>query len=199
VCGTVTVELEGAETGSTEVEVPIPGWAGAPEVAEGDAVVVAVAEGADGPIYGIVDQQRSTQLWVLLLAFSLALIAFGRWRGVTALIGLAVTFGILLVFVVPATIDGEPPVLVALVAASAITLVVLDLTHGVSLATTVTVVRTMAALALTAVLSELAVEALYLTGVTDDISMSVVDRYGVDARACSSPASSSAPSGCWTT
>ena len=182
VCGTVMVELEEAETGSTQVEVSIPDGPGAPEVAEGDAVVVAVAEGADGPIYGIVDQQRSTQLWVLLLAFSLALIAFGRWRGVTALIGLAVTFGILLVFMVPAIIAGEPPVLVALVAASAITLVVLYLTHGVSLATTVAVVGTMAALALTAVLSELAVEALYLTGVTDDISMSVVDRYGVDAR-----------------
>ena len=181
-CGTVTVELEEAEADSNEVEVPIPDGPGAPEVEEGDAVVVAVAEGADGPIYGIVDQQRSTQLWVLLLAFSLALVAFGRWRGVTALIGLAVTFGILLVFMVPAIIAGEPPVLVALVAASAITLVVLYLTHGVSLATTVAVVGTMAALALTAVLSELAVEALYLTGVTDDISMAVVDRHGVDAR-----------------
>lgn len=85
-------------------------------------------------------------------------------------------FGVLLVFMVPAIIGGEPPVLVAVVAASAITLVVLHLTHGVSLVTTVAVVGTMAALALTAVLSELAVEALYLTGVTDDISMSVVDR-----------------------
>lgn len=181
-CGTVTVELEEAETGSKVVEGPIPDWSGAPEVAEGDAVVVAVSEGPDGPIYGIVDQQRGIQLWVLLAAFSLALIAFGRWRGVTALIGLAVTFGILLVFMVPAIIAGEPPVLVALVAASAITLVVLYLTHGVSLATTVAVVGTMAALALTGVLSEFAVEALYLTGVTDDISMAVVDRYGVDAR-----------------
>jgi uncharacterized membrane protein len=183
-CGTVTVELEkvGAGAGSSEIEVPIPYGPGAPQVAEGDGVVVAVAEGPDGPIYGIVDQQRSTQLWVLLAAFSLALIAFGRWRGVSALVGLAVTFGILLVFMVPAIIAGEPPVLVALVAASAITLVVLYLTHGFSLATTVAVMGTMASLALTGVLSELAVQGLYLTGVTDDISMAVVDRHGVDAR-----------------
>ena len=182
VCGTVTVDLAEAQTGSNEVEVPIPDGPGAPELAEGDAVIVAVAEGPDGPIYGIVDLQRGTKLLVLLAAFSLALIAFGRWRGVTALIGLAVTFGILLVFMVPAIIAGAPPVLVALVAASAITLVVLYLTHGVSLATTVAVMGTMTALALTGVLSVLAVEALYLSGVTDDISMSVVDRYGVDAR-----------------
>ena len=181
-CGTVTVELEEAEAGSTEVEVPIPDGPGAPDVVEGDAVVVALAEGPDGPIYGLVDHQRSTQLWVLLAAFSLALIAFGRWRGVTALVGLAVTFGILLVFMVPAIIAGGPPVLVALVAASAITLVVLYLTHGFSLTTTVAVMGTMAALALTGVLSELAVEALYLTGVTDDISMAVADRHGIDAR-----------------
>ena len=182
VCGTVTVELDEAEAGSSEVEVPIPDGPGAPEVAEGDAVVVTVVDGPDGALYGIVDQQRSTQLWVLLAAFSLALIAFGRWRGVSALVGLAVTFVILLVFMVPAIIGGEPPALVALVAASAITLVVLYLTHGVSLTTTVAVIGTMAALALTGVMSEVTVQALHLSGVTDDISMAVVDRYGVDVR-----------------
>ena len=182
VCGTVTVALEGAETGSQEVQAPIPDWAGAPEVAEGDEVIVGVAEGPDGAIYGILDHQRGTQLLVLLAAFSLALVAFGRWRGVMALVGLAVTFGVLLVFMVPAIIAGESPVLVTLVAASVITLVVLYLTHGVSLETTVAVMGTMAALALTGALSELAVEALHLTGVTDDLSMAVVDRHGVDAR-----------------
>ena len=181
-CGTVTVGLEESGGGAREVEVPVPYGPGAPQVTEGDAVVVAVAEGPDGPIYGIVDQQRTTQLWVLLVAFSVALIAFGRWRGVSALVGLAVTFAILLVFMVPAIIAGEPPVLVALVAASAITLVVLYLTHGVSLATTVAVMGTMASLALTGVLSEVAVQSLHLTGVTDDISMAVADRHSVDVR-----------------
>ena len=70
----------------------------------------------------------------------------------------------------------------ALVAASAITLVVLYLTHGVSLTTTVAVIGTMAALALTGVMSEVAVQALHLSGVTDDISMAVVERYGIDVR-----------------
>ena len=43
-------------------------------------------------------------------------------------------------------------------------------------------IGTMAALALTGVLSELTVQALHLSGVTDDISMAVVDRHGIDVR-----------------
>ena len=182
VCGTVTVELEEALDGQQEIEVPLPDGPGAPELSEGDAVVVVASEGPTGPLYGIVDHQRGTQLWVVLIAFSLALIAFGRWRGVSALVGLAITFVLLLVFIVPAIVAGEPPVLVALVGAAAVTLVVLYLTHGPSLPTTVAVMGTLASLALTGVLAELAVGALRLTGVTDDISTTVQATYGVDVR-----------------
>ena len=54
------------------------------------------------------DYQRSTQLWLPEAAFALAVIAFGRWRGLTALASLAVTFAVLLIFIVPAILDGLP-------------------------------------------------------------------------------------------
>jgi uncharacterized membrane protein len=79
--------------------------------------------GAGGQ-YGVVDHQRSTGLWVLGLAFVLTLLAFGRWRGLSALAGLAVTFVVLFFFVVPAILAGVP-MLVA--GSAAITLTVLYL------------------------------------------------------------------------
>ncbi|MGP4024343.1 YibE/F family protein [Actinomadura sp. 3N407] len=51
-------------------------------------------------------------------------------RGLTALIGLAVTFALLVPFLIPAIIDGRPPMPVAIVCAAATILAVLYLTHG---------------------------------------------------------------------
>lgn len=182
-CGTATVRFadppeEANRAG--ELEVPLPNGPGAPEISVGDQVLLIGSETPDGVIHAIVDHQRGTQLVVLCLAFALALIAFGRWRGVSALAGLVVTFVILLLFVVPAILDGSSPLLVAIVGAAAITLTVLYLTHGVTLATTVAVVGTLASLALTGGLSLFAVGALHLSGITDDISTSVGMLHGVD-------------------
>jgi uncharacterized membrane protein len=172
-CGTAQVRLdEGPQTGAT-VTTALPNGLGAPTVAVGDDVVLVVTETPDGDTWSIVDHQRASGLWVLLAAFALAIVAFGRWRGVTALAGLAVTFALLLFFVVPAILAGEPPLLVAIVGSSAIVLTVLYLTHGFSLSTTVAVLGTLASLSLTGVLSALSVAALHLSGITDDISASV--------------------------
>ncbi|SDD16502.1 Uncharacterized membrane protein [Nocardioides lianchengensis] len=178
-CGTATVEL--TEDGQTrERDVPLPNGAGAPRVAEGDQVVLIATPGPDGASYTIVDHRRGSQMWVLAIAFALAVVAFGRWRGLLALGGLAVTFGVLLAFVVPAILAGESPLLVAVVGSALIALVVLYLTHGLTLSTTVALVGTLGSLALTGLLGYGAVAALHLTGVTDDLSASVGDTYGVD-------------------
>ena len=89
-------------------------------------------------------------------------------RGLTALAGLAVTFAVLLFFIVPAILAGEQPLLVAIVGSAAIMLAVLYLTHGVNTATSVAVLGTLASLALTALLSATAVGTMYLSGATDE-------------------------------
>ena len=136
----------------------------------------------DGDSWSIVDHQRDSELWILAAAFALAVVAFGRWRGVTALTGLAATFTLLLLFVVPAILAGESPLLVAIVGSSAIVLTVLYLTHGFSVSTTVAVLGTLTSLGLTGLLSALAVASLHLTGFTDDLSTTVGTTYGVDMR-----------------
>ena len=179
-CGTATVRLtEGADEGE-DVAVSLPNGLGAPKIANDDGVVLILTETPDGEAYAIVDHQRASELWILVLAFALALVAFGRWRGLTALAGLGVTFGLLLWFVVPAIIAGEPPLLVAIVGSAAIVLTVLYLTHGFTLSTSVAVLGTLSSLALTGVLAALSVSALHLTGITDDLSMSLGTTYTVN-------------------
>lgn len=178
-CGTAEVRLD---DGGGTIEVDLTNGSGAPEIAEGDSVVVLVSDTPDGDVSSIVDHERGTQLWVLVAASALALVAFGRWRGLTALAGLVVTFAILFWFIVPAILDGESPLLVALVGSAAIMLSVLYLTHGFTLTTTVALLGTVASFVLTGLLAYLAVAALHLTGVTDDLSMAVETTYGIDAR-----------------
>ena len=179
-CGTAQVRVTSGVDEGQEVSTPLPNGPGAPEIAEGDEVVLIQTTSPDGEVYAIVDHQRASELWILVAAFVLALVVFGRWRGVTALAGLAVTFALLLFFVVPAILAGEPPLLVALVGAAAITLTVLYLTHGFALSTTVAVIGTLVSLALTGLLSAAAVSVLHLTGITDDISTSLGTSHAVN-------------------
>ncbi len=167
VCGTVTVRLDSG----AQVTTDIPAGPGAPEVAAGDEVTLLVLRdeaGADS--YSIMDHQRTVPLWMIGVAFALAVIAFGRWRGVTALAGLGVTFAVLLLFVVPAILDGRSPVLVAIVGAAAIMLTVLYLTHGFSTTTSIAVAGTLISLTITAGLSAAATAATHLSGVADETS-----------------------------
>ena len=172
-CGTAGVRLTDGTAGQRgrEVDVALPNGLGAPKLAVGDEVeLIYQPEIPSGEPYSIIDHQRGSQLWLLLGAFILAVIAFGRWRGVTALAGLAVTFGVLLMFVIPAILAGESPLLVAIVGSAAIMLTVLYLTHGFATSTSMAVLGTLASLVLTGVLSAVAVKAAHLTGVADEQS-----------------------------
>ncbi|GAA1635341.1 YibE/F family protein [Actinoplanes couchii] len=166
-CGTLTVRLDSGATITTE----IPSGPGAPVVGVGDDVALMQLNGEDGATtYAITDHQRGTELWMLGLVFALAVIAFGRWRGLTALAGLAITFGILLWFIVPAILDGKSPIMVAVVGSAAIMLIVLYLTHGLSITTSIAVAGTLVSLAITAVLAAISTAAVHLTGVSDETS-----------------------------
>ncbi|NMO51835.1 YibE/F family protein [Actinoplanes sp. TBRC 11911] len=167
-CGSVAVRLDSGH----QVTTDIPSGPGAVRPSPGDNVVLYLLQDSPGgPTgYSIVDYQRSKPLWLLAVVFVLAVIAFGRWRGLTALAGLVVTFAVLLIFMVPAILDGRSPVAVAVVGAAAIMLTVLYLTHGFNPTTTVAVAGTLVSLTVTAALSAIATAVAHLSGVADDTS-----------------------------
>jgi uncharacterized membrane protein len=182
-CGTATVLLDSGNDEGKEVTVPLPEAAGTPVVATGDRVVLTESVGnAEGNRYAIVDHERGRQLWLVFAAFLLTVLAFGRLRGLTSLLGLGLTFGIVLGFIVPAILEGQSPLLVAVVGCSAIALTVLFLTHGPGRTTTVAVVGTLLSLVLTALLSLGAVALTRLTGSSDESTFVLGQSHGVDLR-----------------
>jgi uncharacterized membrane protein len=168
-CGAVTVKVTSGPDDGRRVVTDIPSGPGAITVRPGDAVtLVYLPDDPGGNTYQIQDHQRGLQLWLLAAIFAIGVIAFGRLRGLTALAGLAVTFAVLLLFIVPAILEGQQPLLVAIVGAAAIMLTVLYLTHGLNITTTVAVLGTLASLVLTGLLSWIATAATRLTGVANE-------------------------------
>jgi uncharacterized membrane protein len=166
-CGTVTVRMdEGPHTGQ-EVTSAMPDGPGAPRVSVGDRVVMhAGFDPADPSVerYDVADHQRTTPLLLLVVLFALAIVAFGRWRGVASLAGLGACFTLLLTFVLPAIVGGRPPLLVAVVGAATVMFVIMYLVHGVSVRTSVAILGTLGALVLTGLLGYAGTGLAHLTG-----------------------------------
>jgi uncharacterized membrane protein len=178
-CGNATVRVEDGPDVGKDVTLRLPSGPGAQRFAADDAVIL--LRDTSGA-YQISDHDRATSLWLFGAAFALAVIAFGRWKGVTALVGLAVTFVLLLTFVIPGILEGRSPMLVAIVGAAAIMLAVLYLTHGFSVPTSMAVLGTLASLTLTGLLSYGALGFARLNGITDDSAMTLGMSLSIDTQ-----------------
>lgn len=126
-----------------------------------------VQEGLE-PVYFISDFRRSGPLLVLAALFITAVVAFGRWQGVRALLGLVITFGIIIGFIVPAVLGGENPLTVAVVGSVLIMIVTLYLSHGMTAKTTAAVIGTAAALLATGLLAVMFVGLANITGFSSE-------------------------------
>lgn len=105
---------------------------------------------------------------MLLLVFVAAIVILGRWRGVGALAGLAASLVVIVMFILPAILEGSNALAVALVASGLIAFIALFLAHGFNLATAAALLASIASLALTAVLAWLFVVTSKLTGLADE-------------------------------
>jgi uncharacterized membrane protein len=184
-CGTATVRVtKGPGTDTTQTVDLQPG-PGAPTLDIGSKVVLLYYPNAvpGGRPYSVVDAQRSTPMIWLLGLSAAVILAFGRWRGLTSLAGLAVSFAFLLLFVIPAILHGSPPLLVAVVGSSAIMFAAMYLTQGINVHTSVAVAGTLASLVLTGLLGAGFTSFMHLTGVGDDATSSLQATFGaIDLR-----------------
>ena len=174
-CQQVTARLESGPDSGERIRLQLGATGLDPDLDPGDGIKVAEAPepppGAPavaGTGYTLVDFERGTPMLVLALIFVLAVLVFARLRGALSLLGLAVSLAIVLVFVVPAILDGEPPLAVAIVGSLAVALVTIPLAHGWGPKSLAAVLGTAGALLLTALLALVFTEAAHLTGFSSE-------------------------------
>ena len=155
-CRTITVRVDEGTSAGTRVALPefnLTYDRVSIRISPGDKVIVGYEDSND--YYFFVDRDRRTPLVWLAGLFALVVVALGRLRGALALVGMAATVVVLIAFVAPSVLDGNDPVLVAVIAAAVIAFVSLYLTHGLNAHTTVALAGTLAALGLTLGLSRI--------------------------------------------
>jgi uncharacterized membrane protein len=169
-CLVVTVRMTDGAAANQEIRTAIPLEPSTPRFAVDDEVVLSYGGGdpADGQSYQLVDFQRDVPLALLAALFAVAVLVLGRWQGLKALGALVISFVVLVLFVLPAILNGENPLLVAVVGAGVIMFVVLYLTHGLSARTSTAVLGTMMSLALIGVLGAMWAAFAKLTGLDED-------------------------------
>jgi uncharacterized membrane protein len=168
-CDRATVRITDATAGPTGQQVPVdlPKGKLAPTFERGEHILLGIdTKAPPASRYQYVDHDRSRPLLLLAVVFAVAVVALSRWRGVAALGALVVTGLILTKFVLPAILKGSDPLLVAVVGGTLIMVLALYLTHGVNAQTSIALVGTISALALTAVLGTLFIEGAKITGLS---------------------------------
>ena len=119
-------------------------------------------------VYFITDYSRTGKLYFLAILFAGLVVLVGRWRGFKALVGLAITFVVLMQFIIPRIVAGSNPLLVSIIGSLIILVTTMYLVHGFNSKTTVAVTATLLSLLITGVLSMVFTYLTRLTGFADE-------------------------------
>lgn len=174
VCREVRIRLESGERRGAVKELLLDDGTIDPEVSVGDELRVVeniVPPGADpvpGREYSISDFDRQGPLLLLALIFAGVVVLFGRWRGAMSLIGLGLSLAVVLGFMVPAILEGESTLAVAIVGAVAVMLTTILLAHGAGPKSLAAIVGTAASLVVTVGLAVLFTDLTHLTGLASE-------------------------------
>lgn len=141
----------------------------------GDKVVVMVSrDDAGGERFIAADYDRAGSLFWLFGLFTLAIVAVGRWKGVRSVLSLALTFLIMIKYIVPQILDGSDPVVVTIIGSFAILLTIIYLTEGFNREAHISVVSIFLSLVITVALSGLFVSLAKLSGLASEEASFIV-------------------------
>jgi uncharacterized membrane protein len=177
-CAHLTVTLTSGPDRGTQKKIDVDPTVVKSGIHAGDELRLARFRAIGGlpATYVFVDFARSGTLVGLAVAFALLVVVVARFRGLAALLGLVLSIGVLIKFMIPALLAGENALAVAVVGSAAIMFVLLYLAHGISIRTTTALIGTLFGLGASAALGTWAVSATHLTGAgnEDNVTLSAV-------------------------
>lgn len=112
---------------------------------------------ASGSAYVFQDFERGTPIAALTIFYCILVILVARWRGFASILGLLISFGVVVGFTLPALLVGSNPIATALVTAVIVMFFTLYIAHGFTARTSTALLGTIIGLVLTTFLSSWAV------------------------------------------
>jgi uncharacterized membrane protein len=185
-CVRITAHLREGPQAGRDVSFDFPEAGAGVRLSPGDVVRVyriPLPAGAALPPnvdrYSFSDFERKAPIAWLALGFALLVIAVGRLQGIRALVGLIASLSMLILFIVPAILEGKPALQVALFGALGVMLATIPLAHGANLKAVAACLGTAISLVLTLLLANVFTQLAHLSGVTSDEAVYLRSTTGV--------------------
>jgi uncharacterized membrane protein len=135
------------------------------DLAPGDRIIVTVGKDPEGILKAyFIDYVRTRSLLWLFATFMVFSILISGWKGVRGLIGMAISLGVILLYIIPQILQGGDPIWISVSGAFFILAVTLYLIYGWTLKTHAAVLSTLISLVVTALLASFFVDLTRLTG-----------------------------------
>lgn len=138
----------------------------------GDRVFLTIGRDVNNSLQArFLDFERIGPLLVLFGTFVLFSVLISGWKGVRGLIGMGISIGVIIFYIIPQILDGKDPVLISVSGAFFLLAVTLYLVYGWTLKTHSAVLGTLISLILTALLAHYFVNLTRLTGFGSEESL----------------------------
>lgn len=162
----VTSENRRGEIINTEQSINAPN---SPKFKTGDKVKVSIYKNPDGTSQTfITDFIRTPTIYWLFAIFITAVLLIGKKQGIGSIVGMAVSFAVLFLFIIPRITNGANPVWVTLIGVLFILPVTFYLSHGFNKKTTVALVSTFLSVCFTSALALVFINASKLSGYANE-------------------------------
>lgn len=130
-----------------------------------DKVMVHYSKDSNGNnIFYITDYIRTNSIVLLFIIFIIFTIIIAKWRGLTSLIGMGISFFVIFNFILPQISMGANPVTIAVLGSFIIIPITFFFSHGLNQKTIVAIIGTLITLILTGIMAHIFVNAAHLTG-----------------------------------
>jgi len=134
-----------------------------------------------GPQYIFNDFERTTGLSVLFIIFLIVIFIITGFGGLRALLGLTVTFGLLIYYLIPTLTEGANVLVSLSILLCATVVSILYFVHGFSLKTAAAILGTFSGTLIAGISAYLTTKGLKLTGISDEEDL-VLDSIAANVR-----------------
>ena len=157
---------------------------GQPKYKAGDGVLISYSHDFEGnEVFYITEFVRRKPLVWLFFLFVILAVAVGKWRGLSSLLGLGISFLVIFTFILPQIYAGRDPVFIAIVGSLLIIPFTFYFSHGFNKKTTMAMIGTFIALVITGLLAKFFIEVAKLTGyASEEAAFLYVAKEGVNIR-----------------
>ena len=143
-------------------------------VSKNEDIVVSRTTYANGrTLYAIYDFYRLNSLLLFIIIFFVFVIIIAGIKGIGSILGMIVSLGIIVGYILPNIIKGQDPLTITLIGSVAILTTTTYLAHGISKKTTIALISTLIALFLTAAFAIIAINFNKITGLGNEDAFSL--------------------------